>query len=143
MESVEPVENSQVKFCPFCAETIQAKAIKCRFCGEFLNTDEAKTLTSLEDSDSPPSEQSDSADSVLFKCSPSLWAMTGVIIRGMFFMALAVVLMNYPLEELFSRFSQSPDTQLSDSRFFEIAFYRKIFGLALAIIAVLVMAAKV
>ncbi|MHC4076475.1 MAG: PH domain-containing protein, partial [Planctomycetota bacterium] len=46
-------------------------------------------------------------------------------------------------EELFSRFSQSPDTQLSDSRFFEIAFYRKIFGLALAIIAVLVIAAKV
>lgn len=86
----------QTKQCPFCAETIQAAAIKCRFCNEFLNTDRAKAAQT----GSTPAEDKKTGGSTLFEGKPSLWAMTAAVIRGLIFLGLAGFLMLYPLEEL-------------------------------------------
>lgn len=87
----------QTKQCPFCAETIQAAAIKCRFCNEFLNSNKAKALQT--DKIDPDNAQK-TTDDILLVARPSFLAMTGSAIRGLLFLALAAFLIVYPLEDL-------------------------------------------
>ena len=67
----------QTKQCLFCAETIQAAAVKCRFCGEFLNTGRAKAIESGSEAEPDADEDRKQTDNVLFEGRPSLWTFLG------------------------------------------------------------------
>jgi len=88
----------QTKKCVFCAETIQADAIKCRFCGEFLNTKKAKDLEAAANPDSGGEEQAEGDEKVLFAGRPSLWGVAGDVAIGLFFAAIGALLIKLPLE---------------------------------------------
>src|SRR4030042_3378309 len=88
----------KTKQCIFCAETIQADAIKCRFCGEFLNTKQAKALEAAAKPDSGCEEQEEGDDQILFAGRPSLWGVAGDAAIGLFFTAIGALLIRLPLE---------------------------------------------
>jgi membrane protein YdbS with pleckstrin-like domain len=90
----------RTKTCQFCGAGIQGRAIKCRFCAEFLNTDEAKALEGDSGENSRSSEDEKPAEKVLFEGRPSLFGLIGAAIKGLVFLGVAGFLVAYPLEEL-------------------------------------------
>ena len=100
MEDDIAIAKPQTKQCPFCAETIQAAAIKCRFCNEFLNTDRAKNITTGRESNQQDEDDPEDADDILFYGKPSLWGAAATFIKGLIFLTAAIFLIIYPIENL-------------------------------------------
>jgi len=130
----------QTKQCLFCAETIQARAIKCRFCGEFLNSDKARALNTDPESDSPSSEDEETNDNVLFVARPSLLGMAPAMVKGLFFIVLAGLLVRLPLENLINDLL---GLGLTESQSLTVGAYRVITGFGLGLIVVLVLVMKI
>ena len=130
----------QTKQCLFCAETIQARAIKCRFCGEFLNSDKAKGLEADLESDSQSSEDEEANDNVLFVARPSLWGMAPAMVKGLFFIVLAGLLVRLPLEKFINDLL---DLGLTEDQSWTVGGYRFIAGFGLGLIVVFVLVMKI
>jgi len=131
----------KTKQCLFCAETIQSRAIKCRYCGEFLNSDKARALEADLESDSQSSEdeETNDDDNVLFAARPSLLGMAPAMVKGLFFIALAGLLVRLPLENLINDLL---GLGLTESQSLTVGGYRLIAGLGLGLIVVLVLVIK-
>ncbi|HMP03822.1 MAG TPA: zinc ribbon domain-containing protein [Gemmatales bacterium] len=63
------MSSADARPCPYCGELIKVTAIKCRFCGEFLNQSPAH--------EAPEEEESDRNEIIawLFPVGNNLWAM--------------------------------------------------------------------
>jgi membrane protein YdbS with pleckstrin-like domain len=129
--------NSDTKPCPFCAEPIRPQAVKCRYCGEFLNTPKARAIqknsNQPEDSENETEEK---PEKILFATSPSIFGIAGTFIRSAVVFAIAITLVVYEFEKTgLIEFSQQQTLMFSK--------YRVIAGFALAIITILVLFIKV
>ncbi|TKJ35699.1 MAG: hypothetical protein CEE38_13900 [Planctomycetes bacterium B3_Pla] len=150
----------QTKPCPFCAEMIQARAVKCRFCGEYLKSEKALALEAEAEAEAeanpdlqvqvpkdehvpkdeqvPEDEEID--DSILFAGRPSLWGMTPTIVKGLFFLAVAGFLVKFPIEDFTHKL---PNLELTEHHVLAIGQCRALAGFALGTIVVLIVSLRI
>jgi len=138
------VVDLKTKPCIFCAETIQAAAVKCRYCGEFLNSDKAKKLLAeaeaSADPDTHPAEEQEEDDGVLFAGRPSLLGLSGQLFKGLFVLGLAWSVIKLPLVQWVNEPLQ---LKLTINQLYAAAHYRVLFGYAVVGLVVLGLLIKV
>ena len=134
------VIDLQTKQCLFCAETIQAQAVKCRFCGEFLNNRKARDLEQELESTSSSSEEELIDDTILFAGKPSLFGLAPAVIKAMFFLAAAYLLTKYPLEIMAVNLL---GLNLTEDQALTIAGFRVLAGFGLAAVVLLILLIKI
>ncbi|MCU0917613.1 MAG: PH domain-containing protein [Planctomycetes bacterium] len=155
-----PRTKHQTKSCPFCAETIRYGAIKCRFCGEFL--DGSRRLaqgakpkaqdqehrrddrdptenTGASAGESQPDGEGEDGTPVLWFGRPSLLALTGMFIKTGCFLAVCWAVYQYRVMALVQYL---PRTNVRPEQLVQIEGWLDAGVLALALLAAMTLAWK-
>jgi hypothetical protein len=132
--------QSETKKCPFCAETIQVAAIKCRFCGEFLNGSHARNEQVGIETNSPSSEDMQVSDEVLYRGRPSILSIAGSLTRWLVILIAGGLLLYFPLE---SMSSDLLDLRLTQDQVLTFGRYRVLTGAGLVGIAAFFLLVKI
>ncbi len=157
-----PRTRHQTKACPFCAETIRYEAIKCRFCGEFLDgnhrkaeaarqrtedarqkTDDRKKMeeeeSTKDDSNATQDQETEEGMQILWSGRPSLFALAGMFLKAGFFIALCGLVYRYPVTELLRYL---PKTHIQVAQLVQIEGWLDAGAMALALLAAITLAWK-